>query len=50
MSNNPEKMRTLERMGLDVLERVPLAVAPTAAAVDYLRTKKERMGHLLEIV
>jgi 3,4-dihydroxy 2-butanone 4-phosphate synthase/GTP cyclohydrolase II len=50
MSNNPEKMRTLERMGLQVDERVPLAIAPTAAAMGYLRTKKEKMGHLLELV
>ena len=50
MSNNPEKMRTLERMGLHVDERVPLAIAPTVAAMGYLRTKKEKMGHLLELV
>ena len=49
MSNNPEKMRTLERMGLEVDERVPLVTAPTEAAMGYLRTKKEKMGHLLEL-
>lgn len=50
MSNNPDKLRALERMGLAVVERVSLKVPPTDAARDYLRTKKERMGHLLELV
>jgi 3,4-dihydroxy 2-butanone 4-phosphate synthase/GTP cyclohydrolase II len=50
MSNNPDKLRALEEMGLTVVERVPLRVPPTDAAMDYLRTKKERMGHLLELV
>ncbi|HEU4510885.1 MAG TPA: GTP cyclohydrolase II [Pyrinomonadaceae bacterium] len=50
ISNNPDKLRTLEKMGLDVVERVSLNVLPTDAAMDYLRTKKERMGHLLELV
>jgi 3,4-dihydroxy 2-butanone 4-phosphate synthase / GTP cyclohydrolase II len=50
MSNNPDKLRALERMGLTVVERVALKVPPTDAARDYLRTKKERMGHLLELV
>lgn len=50
MSNNPEKMRALEEMGLEVVERVSLAIPPTDAARGYLRTKKERMGHLLELV
>jgi 3,4-dihydroxy 2-butanone 4-phosphate synthase/GTP cyclohydrolase II len=50
MSNNPEKIRALEEMGLKVVERVPLLIPPTDAAKDYLRTKKERMGHLLELV
>jgi 3,4-dihydroxy 2-butanone 4-phosphate synthase/GTP cyclohydrolase II len=49
ISNNPEKIRTLEAVGLDVVERVSLLTPPTAAARGYLRTKKERMGHLLEL-
>jgi 3,4-dihydroxy 2-butanone 4-phosphate synthase/GTP cyclohydrolase II len=49
MSNNPEKIRTLAAVGLDVVERVALVTAPRAAARGYLRTKKERMGHLLEV-
>ena len=50
MSNNPEKMRALEEMGFEVVERVSLVIPPTDAARGYLRTKKERMGHLLELV
>ena len=50
MSNNPEKMLTLEKMGLDVVERVSLLIPPTDAARSYLRTKKEKLGHLLELV
>ena len=50
MSNNPEKMRALEEMELDVVERVSLVIPSTDAARSYLRTKKERMGHLLELV
>ena len=49
MSNNPEKIRALEEMGLKVVERVPLITPPTDAARSYLRTKKEKMGHLLEL-
>ena len=50
MSNNPEKIRALEEKKLKVVERVPLVIPPTDAAKNYLRTKKERMGHLLELV
>lgn len=50
MSNNPEKMQALEEMGLEVVERIALMVPQTDAAKDYLRTKRERMGHLLELV
>lgn len=50
MSNNPEKMLTLEQMGVAVVERVSLLIPPTAAAKGYLRTKKEKLGHLLELV
>jgi GTP cyclohydrolase II len=50
MSNNPEKIRTLEEMGLAVVERVSVEIPPTDAARGYLRTKREKMGHLLEFV
>jgi GTP cyclohydrolase II len=50
ISNNPEKVLALEVMGLTVVERVSLTIEPTDAAMSYLLTKKEKMGHLLELV
>ena len=50
LSNNPAKIRALERCGLEVVERVALEVQPAEGATRYLRTKKERMGHLLIMV
>ena len=49
MSNNPEKISALERSGVRVVERVPCIVPPSATTEDYLRTKKEKMGHLLDL-
>jgi GTP cyclohydrolase II len=46
MSNNPEKIRALERAGIRVAERVSAAVPVTPSNDDYLRTKREKMGHL----
>ncbi len=48
MTNNPSKYGGLEGFGLEIVERVPLESRPTAFNIDYLRTKRERMGHLLE--
>ena len=50
MSNNPEKIYALECRGLEVVERISLEVSTTTDAARYLRTKKERMGHLLQHV
>ena len=47
LSNNPDKVAALERSGIEVSERVPCEVAPSTHAEDYLRTKKEKLGHLL---
>jgi GTP cyclohydrolase II len=47
MSNNPEKIAAVERAGVRVVERIPIQVEPTATTEDYLRTKREKMGHLL---
>ncbi len=49
MSNNPEKIEALERAGVAVTERVPCLVTPVDSTEDYLRTKKEKMGHLLDV-
>jgi len=46
LSNNPEKVEALERAGVRVVERVPCEVTPSVHAEEYLRTKKEKLGHL----
>lgn len=48
ISNNPLKLRALEEAGLRIVERVSIQVAPTDQAAGYLRTKKEKLGHLLD--
>lgn len=48
MSNNPDKLKALEEAGLQIVERVPIEVKPEQAAEYYMKTKKEKMGHLLE--
>jgi GTP cyclohydrolase II len=47
MSNNPDKIRALEEAGLEVVERVPIEVEAEEPAAHYLKTKKEKLGHLL---
>ncbi len=49
MSNNPEKIQALTDAGIDIVERVPLEVEPREPSADYLKTKKEKMGHLLDV-
>jgi GTP cyclohydrolase II len=46
LSNNPDKVEALERAGVEVVERVPCEVTPSPHAEEYLRTKKEKLGHL----
>src|SRR5437764_13679226 len=46
LSNNPEKVEALERAGVHVVERVPCEVTPSRHAEEYLKTKKEKLGHL----
>jgi GTP cyclohydrolase II len=47
MSNNPEKVEAVERAGVEVVERVPCIADVLDSREAYLRTKKEKMGHLL---
>jgi len=47
MSNNPQKIQALEDAGVRVAERVPAIVAPQESAEKYLRTKRDKLGHLL---
>ena len=46
LSNNPEKVAALERAGVKVAERVPCEVEAHSASENYLKTKKEKLGHL----
>src|SRR5947199_8502081 len=48
MTNNPAKLGGLEGFGLEIVERVPLQIEPNPHNEHYLRTKRERMGHLLD--
>ncbi len=49
ISNNPDKLAALERAGLKVVERIPIEIAVEAPAAHYLKTKKERLGHLIHL-
>jgi GTP cyclohydrolase II len=46
LSNNPDKVAALEHGGIRVVERVPCEVAASVHAEEYLKTKKEKLGHL----
>ena len=46
LSNNPDKVEALQRAGVEVVERVPCEVEPSPHAEEYLKTKKEKLGHL----
>jgi 3,4-dihydroxy 2-butanone 4-phosphate synthase/GTP cyclohydrolase II len=48
LTNNPAKYGGLAGYGLEIVDRVPLEIAPNPENINYLRTKRERMGHLLE--
>ena len=47
LTNNPDKVYQLKEFGLEIAERVPLQMDATAYDIRYLRTKRDRMGHLL---
>jgi 3,4-dihydroxy 2-butanone 4-phosphate synthase/GTP cyclohydrolase II len=49
ISNNPLKLQALEDAGLKIVERVSIEVDSSDDAAGYLRTKKEKLGHLLEL-
>ncbi len=46
LSNNPDKVAALEKAGIQVVERVPCLVEPNPHAKKYLKTKREKLGHL----
>jgi len=47
LSNNPQKLRALESSGIRVVERVSIEITPRRSTQHYLKTKKEKLGHLL---
>ncbi len=47
LTNNPAKIKGLERYGVEVVERVPLRISPNPSNLGYLKAKREKMGHLL---
>lgn len=49
LTNNPRKIVGIEGYGLTVVERIPIEISPTEFNVDYLKTKKEKLGHFLDI-
>ncbi len=49
LTNNPAKRAGLEGYGLAIVERVPIEISPTDENIDYLRTKRDKMGHTLNM-
>ncbi|NPV04213.1 MAG: bifunctional 3,4-dihydroxy-2-butanone-4-phosphate synthase/GTP cyclohydrolase II [Syntrophaceae bacterium] len=49
LTNNPKKVVGLEGYGMTIVERVPIEIKPSEANLRYLRTKKEKMGHILKV-
>jgi len=47
MTNNPKKLVGLQGYGLEIVERVPIQITPNPANEEYLKTKQEKLGHLL---
>ncbi len=49
LSNNPDKVSAVESAGVEITERVPCVAAPVVSSERYMRTKKEKLGHLLDL-
>ena len=49
LTNNPKKIVGLESYGMEVVERVPIEIPPEPENEKYLRTKRDKMGHLLHM-
>jgi len=49
ISNNPEKIRAVKKVGLEILERVPLRIKLHRSLMRYLNTKRNQMGHLINL-
>ena len=49
ISNNPDKIAALENAGLEITERVSLKIKHHRSLLRYLKTKREEMGHLIDL-
>jgi len=49
MTNNPHKIEDLKRFGIEVVERVPIEIQPKKENINYLKTKRDKLGHLLKL-
>lgn len=50
LTNNPRKFVGLAGYGLEIVDRIPIEIPPTKSNLKYLKTKKEKLGHILEMV
>jgi 3,4-dihydroxy 2-butanone 4-phosphate synthase/GTP cyclohydrolase II len=48
LTNNPKKINRLEVYGIKIVEQIPLKAEPSKHNIDYLKTKKSRLGHMLD--
>jgi 3,4-dihydroxy 2-butanone 4-phosphate synthase / GTP cyclohydrolase II len=49
LTNNPKKIVGLEGYGLTITKRVPIEIRPNENNLQYLQTKKQKMGHILKV-
>src|SRR5260370_10073509 len=49
LTNNPDKCRALESAGIDVVEKIACESAPNPESIAYLKAKREKMGHTLQL-
>jgi len=49
LTNNPRKIIGLEGYGIEIVDRVPIEIAPDSYTLNYLKTKKEKLGHLIKM-